>query len=29
MSTLLFAIIAVMTVLYIWLGRVNLSGSDR
>lgn len=29
MSTLLFAIIAVMTILYIWLGRVNLSGSER
>lgn len=28
-STLLFLIIAVMTVLYIWLGRVNLEGGDR
>jgi len=28
-STLLFLIIATMTVLYIWLGRVNLEGGDR
>src|SRR6185312_6273654 len=28
-STLLFLLIAIMTVLYIWLGRVNLSGGDR
>lgn len=28
-STLLFLIIAVMTVLYIWLGKVNLSGGSR
>jgi len=28
-STLLFLIIALMTVLYIWLGRVNLEGGDR
>jgi len=28
-STLLFLIIAVMTILYIWLGRVNLGGSAR
>ena len=28
-STLLFVLIAVMTVLYIWLGRVNLEGGDR
>jgi trehalose/maltose transport system permease protein len=28
-STLLFLIIAVMTVLYIWLGRVNLSGGSK
>lgn len=29
MSTLLFLLIALMTVLYIWLGRVNLEGGDR
>lgn len=29
MSTLLFLLIAIVTVLYIWLGRVNLSGGDR
>jgi trehalose/maltose transport system permease protein len=28
-STLLFLLIAIMTVLYIWLGRVNLDGGDR
>jgi trehalose/maltose transport system permease protein len=28
-STLLFLIIAIMTILYIWLGRVNLSGGNR
>jgi trehalose/maltose transport system permease protein len=28
-STLLFIIIAVLTVLYIWLGRVNLEGDAR
>ncbi|WP_404406685.1 carbohydrate ABC transporter permease [Pelagibacterium halotolerans] len=28
-STLLFLIIAVMTILYIWLGRVRLEGGDR
>ena len=28
-STLLFLLIAILTVLYIWLGRVNLSGGDR
>ncbi|HTN61132.1 MAG TPA: sugar ABC transporter permease [Devosia sp.] len=28
-STLLFVIIAVLTVLYIWLGRVNFEGGDR
>ena len=28
-STLLFIIIGVMTVLYIWLGRVNLEGESR
>jgi trehalose/maltose transport system permease protein len=28
-STLLFLIIAAITVLYIWLGRVNLEGGDR
>jgi trehalose/maltose transport system permease protein len=28
-STLLFVLIAVFTVLYIWLGRVNLEGGDR
>jgi trehalose/maltose transport system permease protein len=28
-STLLFLLIAVMTVLYIWLGRVDLSGGGR
>lgn len=28
-STLLFLIIGLMTVLYIWLGRVNLEGGDR
>ena len=28
-STLLFLIIALMTVLYIWLGRVNLEGEGR
>jgi trehalose/maltose transport system permease protein len=28
-STLLFMLIAVMTILYIWLGRVNLEGGDR
>jgi trehalose/maltose transport system permease protein len=28
-STLLFLIIAFMTVLYIWLGRVNLGGGAR
>ena len=27
-STLLFAIIAVFVSLYIWLGRVDLSGED-
>lgn len=27
--TLLFLLIAIMTVLYIWLGRVNLEGGDR
>jgi len=29
MSTLLFLIIALMTVLYIWLGRVRFDGGDR
>ncbi|MCD7058941.1 carbohydrate ABC transporter permease [Pelagibacterium xiamenense] len=28
-STLLFLIIAAMTILYIWLGRVRLDGGDR
>jgi trehalose/maltose transport system permease protein len=28
-STLLFLLIAIMTVLYIWLGRVDLSGGGR
>ncbi|MDR3470786.1 MAG: sugar ABC transporter permease [Devosia sp.] len=28
-STLLFLIIAIMTILYIWLGKVNLSGGDK
>jgi trehalose/maltose transport system permease protein len=28
-STLLFLLIAIMTILYIWLGRVNLEGGDR
>ncbi len=28
-STLLFIIIAILTVLYIWLGRVNLEGEGR
>jgi len=28
-STLLFLLIAIMTVLYIWLGKVNLAGGDR
>jgi trehalose/maltose transport system permease protein len=28
-STLLFLLIAVITILYIWLGRVNLEGGDR
>lgn len=28
-STLLFLFIAIMTILYIWLGRVNLGGSVR
>ena len=28
-STLLFLLIAVVTILYIWLGRVNLAGGDR
>jgi len=28
-STLLFLTIAIMTILYIWLGRVNLAGGDR
>ena len=28
-STLLFIIIGVLTVLYIWLGRVNLEGDAR
>lgn len=28
-STLLFLLIAFMTILYIWLGRVNLEGGDR
>jgi trehalose/maltose transport system permease protein len=28
-STLLFLIIAVMTILYIWLGKVNLSGGSK
>ena len=28
-STLLFLTIAIMTILYIWLGRVNLEGGDR
>jgi trehalose/maltose transport system permease protein len=28
-STLLFLIIATMTVLYIWLGKVNLSGGSK
>lgn len=28
-STLLFLIIAVMTILYIWLGKVNLSGGAK
>ena len=27
--SLLFLLIAVMTILYIWLGRVNLDGGDR
>lgn len=29
MSTLLFLLIAIVTILYIWLGRVNLAGGDR
>jgi len=29
MSTLLFVLIAAMTILYIWLGRVQLDGGDR
>ncbi|MFD1255062.1 carbohydrate ABC transporter permease [Devosia equisanguinis] len=29
MSTLLFLIIAILTVLYIWLGRVRFDGGDR
>ncbi len=29
MSTLLFLIIALMTILYIWLGRVRFDGGDR
>lgn len=29
MSTLLFLLIAIMTILYIWIGRVNLSGEAR
>ncbi|MHB1104363.1 MAG: carbohydrate ABC transporter permease [Devosia sp.] len=29
MSTLLFVLIAAMTILYIWLGRVRLDGGDR
>ncbi|ODT65857.1 MAG: sugar ABC transporter permease [Pelagibacterium sp. SCN 63-23] len=29
MSTLLFLIIAIMTILYIWLGRVRFDGGDR
>ena len=28
-STLLFLIIAVMTALYIWLGKVRFDGGDR
>jgi trehalose/maltose transport system permease protein len=28
-STLLFLLIALVTILYIWLGRVNLAGGDR
>ena len=28
-STLLFLLIALITILYIWLGRVNLAGGDR
>jgi trehalose/maltose transport system permease protein len=28
-STLLFLLIALFTILYIWLGRVRLEGSDR
>ncbi|HTJ58555.1 MAG TPA: sugar ABC transporter permease [Devosiaceae bacterium] len=28
-STLLFVLIAIMTIAYIWLGRVNLDGGDR
>lgn len=28
-STLLFLIIAIFTILYIWLGRVNFEGGDR
>jgi trehalose/maltose transport system permease protein len=28
-STLLFLLIAIITVLYIWIGRVNLEGGDR
>jgi trehalose/maltose transport system permease protein len=29
MSTLLFLIIAIMTVIYIWIGRVNLEGNAK
>ena len=28
-STLLFLIIAIMTALYIWLGKVRFDGGDR
>ena len=28
-STLLFLLIAIFTILYIWLGKVNFEGGDR
>ncbi len=28
-STMLFLIIATITILYMWLGRLNLSGGER
>jgi trehalose/maltose transport system permease protein len=29
MSTMLFMIIAILTILYIWLGQVKFDGGDR